>query len=491
MNWLIDTNIAIYAEPTSQASVNPFTDQALEFNKLANGRGHVVFVHPYIKHDIDRDKHAERPGLFQVRLDRYQQLSSIPILREEVLSIVGRADEGSNDWVDNHLLAAVYNDAVHYLVTNDGGIHTKAQKLGIQDRVLRPIEAIQVLEALYDDAPKPPPSVKTVKAYELNEKDEIFDSLRDDYKGFDGWLKRCKQEQRDCFVVYEPEKPTLAGFCIIKQEVDPGYGMTGKALKLCTFKVSLKHTGNKYGELLLKPVFDFVRENKYDFCYVTAFEKYDYLISFFQSFGFERFPERKKETQEVVLIKALRCSEAEKKTLDAFEYNRRFGPWVTKFEGNQSFVVPIQPRWHQLLFPELNKARTLFSDDQPCGNSIGKAYLCNASIRQIGKGDNLLFYRSEDIRKITALGMVEGVLASQDPEEIAAYVGKRTVYSLKQIQEMCSKDVLAIRFRQVTLLSDGIPLATLMKEGVVQSAPQSIMRVKGVGQQWIASRFAM
>ena len=65
------------------------------------------------------------------------------------------------------------------------------------------------------------------------------------------------------------------------------------------------------------------------------------------------------------------------------------------------------------------------------------------------------------------------------------FVGKRTVYSFKQIELMCrDAEVLALLFRQDRLLDPSIGLSQLEEEGLVKGPPQSIMRANQAGG-WI------
>ena len=78
----------------------------------------------------------------------------------------------------------------------------------------------------------------------------------------------------------------------------------------------------------------------------------------------------------------------------------------------------------------------------PFGNGLRKAYLCRASKRKLDVGAPLLFYRSEVGQHVQVLGVLEQSMRSRDPNEIAAFVGKRTVYPLADISAMCAAGAL-------------------------------------------------
>ena len=73
-------------------------------------------------------------------------------------------------------------------------------------------------------------------------------------------------------------------------------------------------------------------------------------------------------------------------------------------------------------------------------------------------------------------------------EEIARFVGKRTVYSFADIQDLCEKDALAILFRQSIAFTDPLPLKALIAGRVLIAAPQSIVRINEEGIGWMTYR---
>ena len=161
---------------------------------MAQKSGNTVYVHPAIEYDLQRDKNAERSNLRKKLINRYERLEAPPPISLLEKAHVGDAEIGSNDYVDNCLLASVRGDAVDFLVTEDKKLHRKAQRSGLDSRVLFLQEAITFLLDLFDKSPPPPTSVQKIFVYELNDSDPIFNSLRQDYSpGFDNWLRDCKR----------------------------------------------------------------------------------------------------------------------------------------------------------------------------------------------------------------------------------------------------------------------------------------------------------
>lgn len=201
MKFLIDTNILISLEPTADTSIEPGAREAAEVARLIQQSANRIVVHPYVFADIARDGNQQRRAHREHVLRKYPLLDGAPQITTAEERMIGGAAQGSNDWVDNHLLVAVARDAVDYLITQDHAIHTRAARLEISDRVLTTADAVTMLRALFPTTPTPPPAVRSVKTHELDQGDPIFDSFRGDYPDFDDWLRRCKREERPTWVI--------------------------------------------------------------------------------------------------------------------------------------------------------------------------------------------------------------------------------------------------------------------------------------------------
>jgi hypothetical protein len=477
MNLLIDTNIVIPLEPGSALDEEVNTEIAINFHNLANLSKNVLCIHPAIDYDLSRDKDIARANIRRKLIKRYKLIPSPPNVTLLPREIIGATELGSNDYVDNCLLAAVKADAVDFLVTEDKRIHRKAERIGLESRVLLLQDAVSLLHDLFDITPLPPPSVTECYVHELDEKDEIFNSLRDDYAPeFDSWFTKCKREHRKAYIIRDEGEVRLAGLVILKQESELPTGILGKTLKICTFKVSTLKSGNRYGELLLKTLCDYACKNKYKHLYFTAFTKQETLITFAKSFGFEILKSQTR-LNENIIYKSIDYTLTDMASLPPFEFHLKFGPRAVSFYNNSSFIVPIVPQYHKLLFPELEIQTFLMPDLRPCGNSIRKAYLCHANTNQISRGDNVLIYRSNDISSITAIGVVEDTLRSKDTDSIARYVGSSTVYRYDEICALCHKHVLAIKFRFAKELDNPISLKQLRDDHIIKGQPQSISKI--------------
>lgn len=492
MRILIDTNIFIPLEPASPADLEVTTPMASQLLATASTEGAQVLVHPSSIVDIRRDRNESRRELRLQMFQKYPTLEKPPDVDDVLTRVVGVSETGTNDWVDDQMLAAVLGDAVTYLVTEDGALRKKAERLGIGDRVVTIRDALELIQSLHAAEPRRLPHVEEGPLHAVPNADPIFESLRGDYPGFDEWLATAKRQGRRALTISGSDQH-CAAICILKPG-DDEHDFGRSVLKLSTFKVDSNHAGNRFGELLLKAVFEFSCSNTFDAIWVTVFPKHQDLLSMLEHFGFLDSAHRS-SLGEIVMVKTLR-PDAEHGVEDPFEYHRLHGPPSLCFAQAAEYVVPIQPQYHRILFPELADQVDDWMTDQarlgveatvaaPFGNAIRKAYISNASIRSLLPGEILYFYRSGDLQGITTAGVVEETIVSESAEDVSLFVGSRTVYSLQQIRELATSPVLSILFRQDRHLDNPILVEELKANGSVTAPPQSIMRVREGGRSWL------
>jgi N-acetylglutamate synthase-like GNAT family acetyltransferase len=332
----------------------------------------------------------------------------------------------------------------------------------------------------------------------LDIEQSIFTSLRSDYPEFLEWMNkvRADSDARQCFVVTEADG-TYAAIAILKlDEKDCPHELVAPVMKISTFKVDQPYAGSRYGELLLKAVLQSHADHQVASAYVEVLTKYDRLIDFMAQFGYDD-TNVKTRRGEVVLAKRYTPRDNE---LPALEYHRRYGPAAVSPSASV-FIVPIQPRWHdqlfpecrpasdlgdQLAFPEFGQAKTL-----PWGNALRKAYLCNSATNTIKSGDALLFYRSGQ-GNVAVVGVVESTLRSSSPDELMNQVGGRTVYTRSDVEAMAShqSQVLSILFRRDRLIEPQWSYHELIANNVLRAPPRTVMKVKEAGTTWVHQQLA-
>jgi hypothetical protein len=124
---------------------------------------------------------------------------------------------------------------------------------------------------------------------------------------------------------------------------------------------------------------------------VTVLPRHDDLIRLFEDFGFGLVVQRT-ILGEVILEKPLIQSGA-LSGAPPIEFHIRYGPKNYQVEGVSLFVVPIQPTYHRMLFPDAEQQLNLLPGRHPFGNSIRKAYLSN-SVTSIANSALVMFCSS-------------------------------------------------------------------------------------------------
>ncbi len=205
------------------------------------------------------------------------------------------------------------------------------------------------------------------------------------------------------------------------------------------------------GERLLYIAFDYCVKNDLDWVYLHTFgEEQKTLVGLCTDYGFSCLGKYK---QDDVYIKPMKLRDDDCNSLESLI---KYYPYFQDNESVQKFIIPIQPQFHEDLFPDFSNMKgTLFEKDQSLytcqGNTIKKAYLCHAKIKTIRKGDIILFYRSKDRKSIQCMGIVEDVLFSENIDEVFPAIAKRTVYKYSDIQNILKKRTLVILFRYKAL----------------------------------------
>lgn len=472
LRFLLDTNVLIPLQDSYQV----LEQNLANFVRLANVGGHQLVYHPATIADFERDSDLER------RARNLQRIRQYPALESPAICPWNTAGTSPNDACDNEILYALECDAVHALVTEDRGIHAKARAKGLSDRVYTIQTSEDWLRRLHEPRQVVLPNIQDAPLHSLTPllATNFFESLRAGYAGFDDWFRRKARVNRMAWV-YRDETDTLGALCIYSPQVDEtindaGERLVGSALKLCTFKVGETVRGRKIGELFLKAAFRYATENacEHIFIHVNA-ERQDYLIRLLQEFGFE---ERGTYAGDLVLVKPHPLAAPEAGSLGPRDYTRRFFPHFRLDAAIQKFLIPIQPHFHETLFPDYQPRQPrLFGAPGNVGNAIKLAYLCHAPTKAIQAGDVVLFYRTGDEMAVTSIGVVDRFEVLSDAARIASLVSRRTVYGIDEIDEMAKRATKVILFRLIEHLPIPVSYDRLQQDRVVSGPIQSIRKV--------------
>ncbi len=476
MRILLDTNIIIPLEDSSRALHASFGD----FVRLANIHKHTLLVHPSSLDDIERDPDEERQKISLSRFRKYTLLTPPPEPpSEEELTTYDLTQSNDNDRVDNEILFSIYRDAANILITEDRGLHKKAGRLGVSGRVHYLQQAVAFLKRIHASIPVSLPNIEELALYQIDVALPFFDSLREDYPEFDDWYKAKARDGRRAWVHPDCDGE-IGAICIFNLETNPiltddNQALPGEVLKLCTFKVGETVRGRRIGELFLKAAFRYAFDNQVEHIYLhTRPGKQDFLIDFCKDFGFSYFGDYR---EDAVYVKE-HPREPPPEILSPIDYHRKYFPHFIAGPSVGKYIVPIQPRYHKILFPDNQRQQFLFSaPGQVAGNAIRQAYLSHARISGLAPGDILLFYRSRDQKAITTIGIIEQIGDYEEINEIVQLVSKRTVYSHEEIENMATKKTKVILFRLTQHLAEPIKSKWLQANHIINGNIQTIRRI--------------
>jgi hypothetical protein len=177
----------------------------------------LVSIRPIYASNVARDKNTARRAVTLSKLAKFQKLRGVPAPTDAATLLARFGTISSeNDRSDVRLLVALDAKAIDFLVTQDNGLHRRAERAGLGASVLTVEEALQWLKQTFTAKSVSLPYVVERKAYEISQDHAIFASLRGDYSGFDPWFEKCKRQHRDCWVLEIGKE--IAGLVIRKDE---------------------------------------------------------------------------------------------------------------------------------------------------------------------------------------------------------------------------------------------------------------------------------
>ncbi len=285
----------------------------------------------------------------------------------------------------------------------------------------------------------------TLKRFaDIDLNDAFFDSLKDDYPGFETWFEKKSKDNSEAYVQYTNDN--LQAFLYLKDEsgealsdVTPIRPVCNR-LKVGTFKIDAHNT--KLGERFVKKIMDTALYLKADEIYVTIFPKHEGLIRILQRYGFN---EEGKKGDELVLIKNMKVLTG--------DILKDYPLLTTK--DKRKFLLSIYPKYHTKMFPdsilrnEENQKYELVKDISYT-NSIHKIYLCFMSdTAQLQGGDIIAIYRTKDDNGparyrsvITSICQIEEVKTNKDfntVEEFLTYTNFYSIFDSEELKKWCQQ----------------------------------------------------
>ena len=432
MKALLDTNIIIHREANKIVS----QDIGILYRWLDRGL-YTKCIHSATIEEVKKNPCKETVDLFLVKLESYEIIDIPSPLQDEVKTVSRHFDTTENDKIDTILLNEIFVERVDILITEDKKIHRKAKELGIKDKVFT-IDSF--LEKTFAEHPElinyKVLNVQKLKFGKIDLNDTFFDTLKEDYLGFDKWFIRKYDEE--AYITINSNNGMLLSFLYLKVEdenenysnINPQFSAK-RRLKVGTFKVI--SNGFRLGERFVKIIFDNALKNQVQEIYVTIYNKRPEqrkLIELLEQWGFVLWG---KKGEELVYVRDFSPK---------FDINnlKCCFPYISK-EKNV-YIVPIYPEYHTELLPDsiLNtESPEEFIEDFPHRNCINKVYVSRAMEPYPSIGDILVFYRTGGYYKsvITTIGEVVEVKADfQDENDFILYCRKKSVYPELALREM-------------------------------------------------------
>lgn len=433
MKALLDTNIIIHREANKIVS----QDIGILYRWLDRGQ-YTKCIHSATIAEVKKNPNKETVNLFLVKLESYEVIEIPSPLQDEVKTVSEQFDTTDNDKVDTVLLNEVFVGRVDILITEDKKIHKKAQELGIQDKIFT-IDSF--LEKIFAEHPElvnyKVLNVQKLKFGKIDLNDTFFNSLKEDYAGFDKWF--IKKYDEEAYITINSNNGMLLSFLYLKVEdenenysnINPQFS-SKRRLKIGTFKVI--SNGVRLGERFMKIIFDNALKNHVQEIYVTVYDKRPEqrrLIDLLEQWGFVLWGT--KGEGELVYVRDFSPQFNIENLKSCF-------PYISK--GRNVYVVPIYPEYHTELLPDsiLNtESPEEFIEDFPHRNCINKVYVSRAMEPYPNIGDILVFYRTGGYYKsvVTTIGGVLEVKSDfLNENDFILYCRKKSVYPEQALRDM-------------------------------------------------------
>ncbi|SDL76092.1 hypothetical protein [Segatella bryantii] len=433
MKALLDTNIIIHREANKIVS----QDIGILYRWLDRGQ-YTKCIHSATIAEVKKNPNKETVDLFLVKLKSYEVIEIPSPLQDKVKTVSEQFDTTDNDKVDTVLLNEVFVGRVDILITEDKKIHKKAQELGIQDKIFT-IDSF--LEKIFAEHPElvnyKVLNVQKLKFGKIDLNDTFFNSLKEDYAGFDKWF--IKKYDEEAYITINSNNGMLLSFLYLKVEdenenysnINPQFS-SKRRLKIGTFKVI--SNGFRLGERFMKIIFDNALKNHVQEIYVTVYDKrpeQHRLIDLLEQWGFVLWGT--KGEGELVYVRDFSPQFNIENLKSCF-------PYISK--GRNVYVVPIYPEYHTELLPDsiLNtESPEEFIEDFPHRNCINKVYVSRAMEPYPNIGDILVFYRTGGYYKsvVTTIGEVLEVKSDfLNENDFILYCRKKSVYPEQALRDI-------------------------------------------------------
>ena len=283
---------------------------------------------------------------------------------------------------------------------------------------------------------------------EIDVSDPFFDSLKQDYPGFETeWFPKCAREGREALVFSDDSG--LGAFVAMKQENESillkgGACPAVPRLKICTLRLAERFRGQRLGEGAIGLVLWKWQELKLEEVYVTVFPSHTDLISQLEKFGFCAVGYNL--GGELVYIRS-------RYNIDFSNPYKSF-PFINPMFRKGGYLI-VEDNFHDTLFPYSELRNTLQAQlDKDVANGITKIYVGKQRQAHYQKGEPVFIYRKytgasgKRYRScVTSYCVIDDVIAIKRNgqllysfEEFCKIVGNKSVFAIDDLMRRYRED---------------------------------------------------
>ena len=320
---------------------------------------------------------------------------------------------------------------------------------------------------------------------DINLNDCFFDSLKNDYPGFDSWFKRKADGGIQALTLINNGR--IHAFLALKRECE-AIELVGKTLpeiqrlKISTLKLDEEIGGQRLGEGLVGVALWYWQRTRFEEVYVTIYEKQEKLIGLLNHFGFSMVGQ--KHNGEKVLVKSR----------NKIDYSSAYTAFPFLSPGAQKGgIIPINDEFHDRLFPYSDSAyKKNFVEENTAGNGITKVYIGTPySATHYSEGEVVAIYRkytgegSKGRRScvtsfctITKVTVVKNNGRSLVPySQYLSEAGNKTVFDRNELAQLYqNRNVIMIEMVYNGFFGEkgNIPYIALSQSGLFEKHPYEI-----------------
>lgn len=403
----------------------------------------------------------------------------------EILTVVGpdkafldslpKSGETAGEKSADAMLFAVHSKIVQLLITEDERTLKNASAIGLGDRVFNINWFITSALSEHPNFKKYASlAVKQTTFGECDISDAFFDSLKQDYEGFEDWF----QDKADKEVyVCKGNNDAYVGFLYLKLEdekedysdIIPVFKPM-RRLKVGTMKV--ESSGFRLGERFIQIILENAQEYNVNEIYVTLFrerEEVRRLYSLFRRWGFEEYglKTHKNGRAETVMVKHIEYDA--RKTIQAnfpaVQYCKR------------KLYLPIMEKFHKRLIPDAERKEDKedFVTNEACRYALEKVYITTATHNPVNNGDLIVVYRMGDTKPkhyssiVTAVGVIKEMRTNfKSKEDFMKECQNRSVFTKEELETLWRNkwsSLGVVRFLTIRTFKTRPTLCWLRKQG--------------------------